>query len=157
MRILIMSDSHNKTYYFDEMLEHEKKFDLCFHCGDGASDLEYFEARLDCPVRLVTGNCDFFASRQFTIDTELEGRKIHVEHGQRLPYRSDSEMLDFATVNGYNVVLFGHTHCQKILNRGDYWVVNPGSISNPRDGGRPSYVVMETDGEGNFRFEGKRI
>lgn len=155
MRILIISDSHGRTDNIEQLKSSEGRFDMVIHCGDGAGDADYIAAILGCPVRCVTGNCDFFAGGRAVLDFEIEGKKVHVEHGQRLPYRNEGEMLDFARVNGYNLLLFGHTHCQVIKNDGNYCVVNPGSISKPRDG-MPSYVVMKTDGRGNFTFEGKR-
>jgi predicted phosphodiesterase len=54
------------------------------------------------------------------------------------------------------VILYGHTHVQKMLSQKGKWIINPGSISRPRDG-YPSYVAMKTDGNGGFEFEAKRL
>ena len=156
MRILIISDSHGKTENVDLIKEREGKFDLILHCGDGTEDFDYFADRFNCRVNGVRGNCDVF-SREFAAQNlNIEGKAVHIEHGHRLPYFNDLALLDYACLNGYDVVLYGHTHVQKLLNKDGRWVINPGSISRPRDGA-PSYVVMRTDGKGGFEFEARRL
>nr|MDE7299348.1 metallophosphoesterase family protein [Lachnospiraceae bacterium] len=51
-------------------------------------------------------------------------------------------------------VMFGHTHCPLIDIRENIMVINPGSISRPRQQSRvPTYVTMEVreDGEIDYR------
>ena len=156
MRILIISDSHGRTENIDLIRQKEGKFDLVLHCGDGSEDFDYIGDRLGCRVNGVKGNCDIL-SREFPVQNlNIEGKLIHIEHGHRLPYFSEIALLDFAESNGYDVILYGHTHVQKLLNQNGKWIINPGSISRPRDG-YPSYVVMKTDGNGGFEFEAKRL
>ena len=55
-----------------------------------------------------------------------------------------------AGARGYQMVFYGHTHRPVVDNNGSILAVNPGSLSYPRQEGRkPSYAVMEIDGEGN--------
>lgn len=156
MRILIISDSHGRTENIEILKKKIGKLDLILHCGDGSSDFDYIGDRLGCRVHGVSGNCDFFTREPSVLNLDIEGKRVHIEHGNRLPYFSDRELMDFAVGNGYDVVLFGHTHVQKLLQKDGVWVANPGSISRPRDG-LPSYIIMETDGKGNFKFHKERI
>ena len=54
---------------------------------------------------------------------------------------------------GADIVMFGHTHYPMIRREGGLTVINPGSLSYPRqEGRRPSYIVMETDPQGGVEF-----
>lgn len=48
-------------------------------------------------------------------------------------------------------LLLGHTHYRILRRMGDCTVLNPGSLGQPRDGGRPSYAVLDTD-SGHVEF-----
>ena len=156
MRILIISDSHGSTENIDLLKKKEGKFDLILHCGDGTGDFDYISDRLGCRVNGVRGNCDIFSGEFAVQNLNIEGKLIHIEHGNKLPCLDDREILNYAVNSRYDVILYGHTHEQKLLNGNGRWVINPGSISRPRDGA-PSYVVMKTDGNGGFEFEARRI
>jgi len=156
MRVLIISDSHGKTDNIELLKRKEEHFDLILHCGDGSAEYDFISDFLHAPLTGVRGNCDLFSRELSSVNLDIEGKKVHIEHGNRLPVYSDSELLDFAENNGYDLVLFGHTHVQKKLERRGHIVINPGSISRPRDG-FPSYTVMNTDGKGSFSFIEKRL
>ncbi len=156
MRILIISDTHGRNENVEELKQIEGKFDLVIHCGDGASDFNYFSELFDCLVTGVSGNCDMFSQEPKVLHLNIEGKLIHIEHGNRLPIYNEQTLLDFAEENGYDVVLFGHTHKQILLERYGVYVINPGSISRPRDG-VPSYTILTTNGRGGFKFENKRL
>ena len=156
MRILIISDSHGRTENVEILKKKEGKFDLVIHCGDGIEDFNYFSELFNCPVTGVSGNCDMFSNEPKFLNLNIEDRIIHIEHGNHLPVFSKKDLLDFAEGNSYDVILYGHTHYQSIISRDRFRVINPGSISRPRDGA-PSYIIMITDGKGNFTFEEKRL
>ena len=53
-------------------------------------------------------------------------------------------VVDEARSRGCEIVMFGHTHKPMAEQRNGIWVINPGSLSYPRQEGRmPSYAVME--------------
>ena len=58
-----------------------------------------------------------------------------------------------AAGRGMDIVMFGHTH-RPLLDSGKGVVVlNPGSVSYPRqEGHRPSYALMELDENGEAHF-----
>ena len=52
------------------------------------------------------------------------------------------------------VVMFGHTHYPYLDEEEDLTVLNPGSLSYPRQPGRkPSYLVMQIDEQGKAHYE----
>ena len=91
---------------------------------------------------------------------ELEGCRVMMTHGHY--YYVTAGLRDLvleAKANDCDVVMFGHTHVP-FLNEEDssLTVLNPGSISFPRQEGRnPSYILMETYGSGKARFEIKYL
>ncbi len=59
---------------------------------------------------------------------------------------SIGNMSEMARANDVQIVVCGHTHIPHMEKRGDVWVVNPGSISQPRQPGhQPSYLVMNIE------------
>ena len=56
-----------------------------------------------------------------------------------------------------DILLHGHTHVLKAEKREGYILLNPGSVSIPKEGNVPSYAVLE-DGKFIIRdFEGGQI
>ena len=151
-----MSDTHGKTDNVEILKKRIGKIDLIIHCGDGVSDYDFISDFLKCKLNGITGNCDLFSREPGSMNLNIEGKMIHVEHGHRLPIFSDEAMFQYAKDNGYDVMLYGHTHIQKIVHKDGVWVVNPGSLSRPRDG-FPAYAILQTDGKGGFEFKGERL
>lgn len=56
----------------------------------------------------------------------------HLYHEQHLPPLKKGDVL-----------LHGHTHVPVMENRGDYWLMNPGSVSIPKEGSARSYLTLE--------------
>ena len=58
-----------------------------------------------------------------------------------------------AKKKGADIVMFGHTHVPLIKKIDDVTLINPGSITIPRQSGRrPSYAFMEIDRDGEAHF-----
>ena len=52
-----------------------------------------------------------------------------------------------------DIVMFGHTHKPCLEYWEDMVILNPGSLSYPRqDGRKPSYMIMELDRDGEAHF-----
>ena len=57
------------------------------------------------------------------------------------------------TARGFDIAMFGHTHRPYFEDRENVIILNPGSISYPRqDGRKPSYMIMELDKKGKAHF-----
>ena len=49
-------------------------------------------------------------------------------------------------------ICFGHTHMPLVTEQSGILLVNPGSLTFPRQAGRrPACAILETDGEGRLR------
>ena len=156
MKILVVSDSHGKTDNFLLLKKKISKPDLIIHCGDGTEDFDFISDFFKCKVCGVSGNCDFFTREPKSINLNIEGKIIHIEHGNQLPVFSKNDLFLYAKNSGFDVILYGHTHIQNFIHLENIFVVNPGSISKPRDG-EPSYCIIDTDGKGNYNFSLNRL
>lgn len=144
MKILVVSDTHGRDENLERVLEIESPFDVLIHCGDVEGREDYIEAAADCPVYMVAGNNDFFSDLEQEMVFELAGRRIFLTHGHY--YRVSMELdrlVDEALDRKADVVLFGHIHRPVCQKEQGVLVVNPGSLSYPRQSGRaPSYAVL---------------
>lgn len=151
MRILIVSDTHGKNENFEKVIEREGIFDMVFHLGDIEGGETFIYGVSKCPLHVVAGNNDFFSTLPKEKELNIGNYKILLTHGHYY-YVSVGmqELRRVAKQKDYDLVFFGHTHRPLILHEDGYYIVNPGSLSYPRQEGKQcSYCVMEIDEKGN--------
>jgi len=150
MRILIVSDTHGKNENFEKVIAGEGIFDMVFHLGDIEGGEVFINGVAKCPLVAVQGNNDFFSMLPKEKELKIGNHKILLTHGHYY-YVSVGmqELKRVAKQQEYDLIFFGHTHRPMILNENGYWIVNPGSLSYPRQEGKKcSYCVMEIDETG---------
>lgn len=159
MKVLIVSDTHGYDDNLESVLQKETPIDAMIHCGDIEGSEDYFEALLDCPVYMVRGNNDFFSDLDGEMEFELAGRRIFLTHGHYYGVSMGPErILDEGLDRGVDIVMYGHTHRPILLQYPQIVVLNPGSLSFPRQEGRqPSYLIMEIDEKNNLKFSKKVV
>jgi putative phosphoesterase len=154
MKILVVSDTHGDLFNLREAMRIEAPFDMLIHLGDICHDEEEIRelAGPACTVAMVRGNCDYFCREPDTRDFTLGNHKVHMEHGHFLP-ASTASISYRAQELGADIMLSGHTHKPFLTECGGVTIANPGSLSKPRQSdGRPSYMVMEVDRDGEIKF-----
>lgn len=156
MKVLIVSDTHRKNENYFVAVEREKP-DMVIHCGDVEGSEYALTEAAGCPVYITLGNNDFFSNLPRELDLDIGPYKVWVTHGHNYYVSMGSEHIRReALIKGVDIVMYGHTHRPVVDQSGQVIVVNPGSLSYPRqEGHRPSYVVMELDekSELSFRIE----
>lgn len=154
MRILIISDTHGSHRNLDEILEREKDIDMLLHLGDVEGDDDYIEAVMDCPVHMVAGNNDYFSYLAREKEIQIGKYKVFMTHGHNYYVSMGTERLrQAARGRGVDIVMYGHTHRPKIDVSDDVIVINPGSLSYPRQEGRKAtYIIMEINPAGEADF-----
>ena len=147
MRILIVSDSHGRSFYLERAILNVSPMDYIIHLGDIEGEEEYLRDIAPCPVFIVAGNNDFFSREPKEELIQLGNYRILLTHGHKYNVYGGAEVLKkVARDNGADIVMYGHTHIPNLDLRDEVWLVNPGSISLPRQEGRkPSYIFMEID------------
>lgn len=164
MKMLIVSDTHGKNGNLLFVMEKEAPFDLLIHLGDGEGcDAEIEGAahalNLACQVVMVRGNNDFYS--QLDNETEITVGTHHMllTHGHYY-YVSvgESRLREEALARGCDIAMYGHTH-RPFLEVGEkLTILNPGSLSYPRQQGRvPSYMIAEMDEDGTMHYELKYL
>ena len=145
MRVLIVSDTHRKNDNFLQVIADEKPFDLVLHCGDTEGSEHLFESACNCAFQAVAGNNDFFTNLPQELELTLEGYRVWMSHGHRYYVSMNTQRIwEEGRAKEVQIVLFGHTHRPLVECRQGIWLVNPGSLSYPRqEGRRPSYIVGE--------------
>lgn len=159
MRILIVSDTHGSLRNFDIVIEREKEIDMLLHLGDVEGDDDYMEAVMNCPVHIVGGNNDYFSGLPGEIELRIGKYKVFMTHGHGYYVSMDTRRLkQAARARGADIAMYGHTHRPDIDLEDGVKVINPGSLSYPRqESRRASYVIMEINANGNACFELKFV
>ena len=164
MKIMIASDIHGSAYYARKMFDaySDERAERLVLLGD----LLYHGPRNDLPkeyapkevitllnshsedVLCVRGNCEaevdqmvltfpVMADYSVMFLPELDGRMIFITHGHVF---NENKLPPFRKGD---ILLHGHTHMPVTENRGDYILLNPGSVSLPKGGFAPSYMMYE--------------
>lgn len=155
MKTLIISDTHGRHANFDKLLEIEKDIDLILHLGDVERGDDYMEAVASCPIYMVAGNNDIFSDLPAERELQIGKYRILLTHGHGYYVSMDTRTLRRVGIaRGVDIVMFGHTHRPYMDTTGEIMLINPGSLSYPRqEGRRATYIVMETDRNGEAKFD----
>ncbi|MDO4649493.1 MAG: metallophosphoesterase [Eubacteriales bacterium] len=155
MKVMVISDTHGKDEELQMAIQLEKPFDHLIHCGDVEGQEAYVQSLAGCPCTIVAGNNDFFSELKREEQIILMGHNILVSHGHLYGVSMDLAWLrDEARSRECDLAFFGHTHKPVAECRDGLWVVNPGSLSYPRQIGKlPSYAVVEFSEDGNVTAE----
>ncbi len=147
MKILVVSDTHGHTKNLERVLEKVGDIDLFIHCGDLEGGEDYIRALVDVPCYMVAGNNDWFSDLQREMEISVDDYRIWITHGNNYGASMGPErLLEEAAARNVDVVMYGHTHRPLIEYQDNIVIVNPGSLSYPRQNGRkPSYLIMEID------------
>jgi hypothetical protein len=136
----------------EKVIRKVSPIDLLIHLGDLEGSEGYLETIAPCPVEMVAGNNDFFSRLPREKVIQLGEHHVFLAHGHNyyVNYGYD-ELREAARRNGCTYALFGHIHRPVLETEGDITVVNPGSISMPRqDNRRPSYAILDVGRRGDI-------
>lgn len=154
MKILIVSDTHRQNENLLNVLEEIKPIDVLVHLGDIEGSENTISMAAGCRLEMVAGNNDYFSDLPGEKIIQLGRYRVMLTHGHRYYIGMGDEMLkNEARAKGVDIVMYGHTHRPKIEQTYDLTVLNPGSLSYPRqEGKKPSYIIMEIDAKGEAQY-----
>lgn len=155
MKVLIVSDTHRNEDNLISALTQEKNLDLLIHCGDVEGAEYEIEHYAGCNTVFVAGNNDFFSRLPRELELTVEDYKVWVTHGHNYYVNTNPEFIrKEARLRSADIVIYGHTHRPVIEKKDDLIVINPGSLTYPRqEGRRPTYVVLEVEKKDIKRLE----
>lgn len=117
--------------------------ELILHAGDvGGEVLE--ELAAIAPVLAVYGNTDDPGDPRLreAIDGEIGGVQVHVSHGHELGSPTPEKLLSRYPAE---LIVYGHTHRQLVVEAAGRWVVNPGAAGPRRFDIQPSVARVTID------------
>lgn len=162
-RILCTGDLTGYFYHPDECIEIIRK--LCPETVQGNHD--YWETiGIDASKKskLTAENKLFLQGLPKKDEIVIDGKRILLCHGSprsQMEYiypDASLNKLRHCSVKGADIVCIGHTHYPFIkmmkTTRRQYLIVNPGSVGQPRDGGMPSWCLLDVE---NMKAEIRRV
>lgn len=163
MKIFFMSDIHGSLYYTKKALEKFKTEeadyivilgDELYHGPRNPLPLEYNPKEVAQllnefadKIIAIRGNCDSEVDEmllKFPIMATYSyilynNRRLFLTHGH--VYNEDN----LPSLSEGDVFIYGHTHVPKAEKQGNIFVINPGSITFPKENNPHSYGVLEQD------------
>lgn len=154
LRILIVSDSHGRNDYVKSAIKQAGAIDAFIHLGDVEDDVEELRSFACCPSYIVMGNNDYGLGLPEHLNITIGDKKIFLTHGHRYGVNYDLKRLGLlGTLNKMDIVMYGHTHYPYLDICEDITMLNPGSLTYPRQEGRArTFLTMEIDEQGNAEF-----
>lgn len=159
MKIAVISDTHGSLHYFDKAMTIIGDYDYLIHCGDvlpsgssiieGGYDMQALAKRINAlhNVYFALGNGDFI-SENYMPDAHFEKElvlqlgdyKFFVTHSHLY---SRMSMIMKAMEQGAHILCYGHTHVKELDYYDNLLILNPGSVSLPRDGSPSCAIIAE--------------
>ena len=145
MKILVFSDSHGRNELMSIIIEHFKEeVNTVLFLGDCVPDFTDFQYIYTDKVFLsVNGNCDFDSYEPTERLLDIAGKKIFMTHGHNFGVKSNhTRILNEALKLKASVCLYGHSHRPEAFKEQGVYLMNPGSISEPRYTDYPTFGVI---------------
>lgn len=153
-RVLVVSDSHGNNENVRRAIEKAGKIDLMVHLGDVGYDYLQVERMSGVPTYMVAGNNDYGGFLNDRIIFYIGSHKVFATHGHRQNlYRGVDTLRYLALENECDIVMFGHTHVPFLDEGEDCTILNPGSLTYPRQiGHKKTFLIMEIDDNENITY-----
>lgn len=159
-KVLMISDSHGNNDVVLAAMKKAAEFDAVIHLGDVGTNYLELENKCPKPFYLVRGNCDYDYSLKQVIMPTFGPHKFYCTHGHLSGVSGGLNILRYQAMEaGCTIAAFGHIHVPvwyEPEQEGDPYIVNPGSISRPRQEDRKKTFAMLTladDGSVSCRFD----
>ncbi len=146
----MVSDSHGNNENVRKAIEKAGKIDYMFHCGDVGVNYTEVERMAGVLTYIVAGNCDSGTGLLRENVIHVGKHKIFMVHGHMQAVLAGLNILRYkALEEGCDIALYGHTHVpflSEAQGDGDVTILNPGSISLPRQEDRKkTFAIIEID------------
>ena len=161
MKILVVSDTHRKDDNLKLVLSEECPLDMLIHLGDAEGSEHFIPdwVNPECRMEMVLGNNDFFSRLDREREIDIAGHKAFITHGHYYGVSMGPEgLVDESKSRGCDIAMYGHTHRPFLDVIDGVTVLNPGSLSYPRqEGRRPSYMIIHVDADGKMDYQQKYL
>lgn len=153
MRVLIISDTHGKSDCLTRINDIVGHVDMLIHLGDVEGDEKLVHDLFDCEIHMVRGNCDYNEALPIFEEVTIGEKKAFITHGHKYGVSLGTKYFEtLIDENGYDFVMYGHTHRRDLTSYKDSYIVNPGSLALPRDNDVGTYMILDFDQHGTPFF-----
>ena len=161
MKLMIASDLHGSAYYCEKLAEAYRREgarrllllgDVLYHGPRNDLPRDYDPRRtaailngLEGEVFGVRGNCEAEVDAVM-LRFPVMGDYALIPSGDRLVFATHGHVYSpdrLPPLKDGDALLFGHTHVPENSVRGGVRVVNPGSVSIPKEGSPRGYMTLE--------------
>lgn len=161
MKVLVVSDSHGRHDLLRKAIGQEAPIDMLIHAGDVEGDLDrILGPKREYEIHAVAGNMDWGTPDKSEDLFDMGGHKVFLTHGHRrgVSYTL-ANLRETAEEYGADVAIYGHTHMPALDVQNDITLLNPGSVSKPRQAGlKKTYaVIMINDKTGKMTVRFKSL
>jgi putative phosphoesterase len=134
----LISDTHGLVR--PEVFGALEGVELILHAGD-VGDGVLDELAAIAPIEAVYGNTDPVDDPRLaqSIERTIGGVRIHVSHGHELGSPTPERLM---AKYDADVIVYGHTHQQKVVELNGRLVVNPGAAGQRRFKLKPSVALL---------------
>lgn len=163
MKIFVMSDIHGSVFYLKKVLDAFKKEEakLLLILGDEL----YHGPRNDLPeeynpkevvnllnplknmIIAVRGNCDSEVD-QMLLEYPIMGDYSTILWNEKRIFATHGHIFNkenMPNIQSGDILIYGHTHIPLAIEEEGIYILNPGSISLPKNGNKNSYGVFENN------------
>ncbi|MCT4593809.1 MAG: phosphodiesterase [Anaeromicrobium sp.] len=163
MKLMFVSDIHGSIYYAKraiEILEKEKAQalillgDILYHGPRNPLPKEYNPKEVaellnkyKDKIVAIRGNCDSEVD-QMVLDFPISADYNYILHGDKRLFLTHGHIYNennMDRLSSGDVLIHGHTHIPVAKEVGDKYVINPGSITLPKENNPNSYGVLENN------------
>ena len=149
MKIFVVSDTHGQIDKAYRIFDKTGGADLIIHCGDLKDDGKRLSDITGVPVEGVSGNCDGAYRDVKILGTPAGDILVTHGHGEGVDYDLNALLYTAEEKNCW-AVCFGHTHVSLCRDVNGIYLINPGSLTRPRDGKSGACAVIQADEQGFF-------
>lgn len=169
MKIMFASDIHGSAYYCRKMTEAYGKErvqrlvllgDILYHGPRNDLPKEYAPKEviamlnsLKSAIYAVRGNCEAEVD-QMMLEFPVMADYCVLIVGNHTVYATHGHIYhekNLPPLQAGDILIHGHTHVLNAEKREHYTLLNPGSVSMPKEGNIPTYGILE---DGLFQIKG---
>ncbi len=139
------SDSHGSADKLERVILSQPSAKHIIFLGDGVREIETLSLIYDDRTfHIVSGNCDLYSDYPYVNLVTIAEKRILFMHGHTSGVKhSLGAAVQEAKIVNADVLLYGHTHAAHTEYRDGLYIMNPGSVSRPRDSSRGSYGYID--------------
>lgn len=175
MKLMFASDIHGSAYYCRKMLEAYQAEqagrlillgDILYHGPRNDLPKEYAPKEVIAMLNdrreeicAVRGNCEAEVDQMVLAFPVMADYCIIIEDDQTI-YATHGHVYNennLPPLKEGDVLIHGHTHVLRAEKKESYFLLNPGSVSIPKEGNPPTYAVLENGLFSVKDFEGNVI